>query len=323
MAPTWRGPAVPRLVIRHRVRGARLAADMSQAELARRMDWAPSKILRIENGQSGVSTSDLKSLFAELGIVDFDEEYQVALARGSKRSGPDAEVRDLVPSEFAMWLDFETSAAKIRQCETAVVPGLLQTTAYARAMVTAFVSGLSDDEVNRIVHGRVIARAEPLRGADGPHMQFIIDEAALRRIVGTTRGDDALKTMIEQLRRLQHYNTVGRIACGESIEPELNPRIAIQVVPFAIGAYVAMDWSFAALQFDEAEVGTMIYFENPTGGVLLRDDTAETQPYLDHFLDLQAAIAGPEETNRLIDQIIEMLTSGRNGLPFAERTSSA
>ena len=141
------------------------------------------------------------------------------------------------------------TASEIRSYETKLIPGVLQTDAYATSIVTAYLPHEPPSTIERIVQARLL-RAEHLLGPAGPKMWFMIDEAALRRGIGNERnGELDFSIMRRVLNNLRHLNTVGRAENGDAIEQSLNPNVSVQIVPFAIGAYTALRGPFEILEF--------------------------------------------------------------------------
>jgi hypothetical protein len=172
---------------------------------------------------------------------------------------------------------------------------------------------IDDTTAKQIVAAR-IDRARPLVSESGPKIWFIVDEEVLRRAVGNEDGASGYQVMIDQLASLKRMNTVGRRNRGEQIESPLNPNISLQIVPFGFGIYAAMRGPFELITFAGDDVSPMIYFENPEGDVVVRETDEVTEKYLDVFASLKHRLPDPAETNDQIDQIIELVNSGHNGV---------
>jgi transcriptional regulator with XRE-family HTH domain len=306
-----RGPAVAKRQLRLALRRARYAAALTQNEVADALDWHTSKILRIENGQVSVATSDLMALIAlypGLGPERLPE--LVELAREGRRPSFAGRYRDVLTPQFAEWLEYEAYAVSIRQFESQFVPGVLQTDEYAAATVRGLLGNDADDErVEQIVAAR-IERAEPLTGPDGPRMEFIVDEAVLWRGVGNEPGNGGRAIMPEQLRHLRRMNTVGRAITGDPVEPGLNPGMSVQVVPFGRGAYAAMRRPFELVNFEDPDDVAMLYFESPAGDEVIRDGSDETARHQDLFDELTDVLPGPERTGAVIDRVLAAMADG-------------
>src|SRR4051794_41070755 len=118
--------------LRVELRRARAAAGYTQRDVAEALDWSYSKLLRIENGQVGVSRTDLKALLDHYLITDEGQLKAFAqLARDGRRQ-PWSAYRDVLNPDYMIYLGHEGSASTIRHFEQLVIPGLLQTEAYAR-----------------------------------------------------------------------------------------------------------------------------------------------------------------------------------------------
>lgn len=135
------------------VRQARIDAGRTQPEVARALDWSLSKVVRIESGAVGVSTTDLKALLELYGVDDTPRVAAVLDdARRARRPASWADYSDVYGKEFIAYLGFESSATEVRQFQAGLVPGLLQTEAYARSVLTAVRKG---DDIERLVEARM------------------------------------------------------------------------------------------------------------------------------------------------------------------------
>jgi transcriptional regulator with XRE-family HTH domain len=248
--------------LRVELKKARNARSLTQKEVAEKLEWSLSKIIRIESGSTSISVTDLKAL---LGVYEVDDRFEelAAMARASKRE-PFSAFRDMLPAETLRYFGYEMAASVIRQCENAIVPGLLQTESYTRALLTDTFR-LDQETVLRHVEIRKIRQAR-FRGATPPETHYIIDEAAIRRMVG------GRTVMQEQLARL--------------VELSHRPNTTIQVLPFDLGAHFAMRGPFTYLEFPGEDDDDVLYLENARGDSVFKDDLEVTGPYLDAFLEM-------------------------------------
>ena len=120
----------------------------------------------------------------------------------------------------------------VRAYEQQVVPGLLQTEEYAKAMIRAARPDITDDEVDRRVRVR-LGRQSLLTQDDPIDLWVVLDEAVVSRPVG---GDAVMRAQLERL-----------------VEAADLPNVTLQVLPFEAGAHAGMDGTFAILDFPEAE----------------------------------------------------------------------
>jgi len=310
MSTSRRGPTVARRQLRLKLRRARHEADKTQNEIANSLDWSVSKILRIENGASAIGVSDLIALLTQYPNLAPERDSLLKLARESKSPPTVSKFYDALTPQFSMWLDHEAYADKIRQFEPIIVPGVLQTDEYAGAIVESLLDRDNDDrDPHRIVAARRERIDSLIRRPDGPRMEFIIDEATLRRAVGNEDRARGYAPMLEQLRHLKRCNTIGRTAFGESIEPELNPNVSIQIVPLEAGAYRAMRGPFEVIEFEgeDEEDQFMMYHETPDDDLVIREDYESIAKNIQMFEALKKTIPGPDEANHHLDRLIQEL----------------
>src|SRR5262245_49514949 len=196
------------------LRALRRRSELAQEQVAQRLGWSVSKVIRVENGKNNITRDDLAALLAVYQVTSATElRNLVETARRARRpSWP--EFRDAVSSEFRLYAGLESAASVIRSYEPLLIPGMLQTPEYAQAVITALSAGGENAEViaRRVEIRR--ARQTLLTAPDGPRMHFLVDEAAVRRRVG------GRAMMVAQLQRLRELAAL--------------PRVTIQIVPFGV-----------------------------------------------------------------------------------------
>ena len=145
---SYEAPAVARRRLRLALRKAREAKGLTQAQVAEALDWSLSKVNRIETGEVTVSTTDLHALLRLFEVTDAAQvDRLVADARASRRRGWWDEPRyrqHLTPAMLQLF-QFETEATTIRIFHPTLIPGLLQTRAYAEAALGVWRDRLSED----------------------------------------------------------------------------------------------------------------------------------------------------------------------------------
>lgn len=290
MPATTLDPAVQRRRLRVELRTLRRARGFTQRDVAEAMDWSPSKLIRMENGDVKIAPSDLRVLLAYYGIDDHAQvEDFVAMARASRKDSW-AEFKDVHSAPWLTFLGYESSASLIRNYVTLFVPGLLQTEEYALAVYKA--GGVDKDVAERRWEGR--ERRQELHDRDDPpEMSFVIDQAALARQIG---GQGVLR---RQLERLKTYGTM--------------PHVTIRVIPFTSGGYEGLGESFVLLEFPNANDDDLLHIEDPRGGSTMRDDTDQTSAALERFVALEDVALSPDETRQLIDHLIDESTPRPSG----------
>ncbi|MCI3269758.1 helix-turn-helix domain-containing protein [Streptomyces cylindrosporus] len=291
-APGAPSAALQRLRLRTELRKARIKAGLTQREVAQKMEWSPSKLIRIEAGEVGISVNDLRPLLTTYDITDRRKiETLLDLARGSRKM-PFTEFRDIYSKEFLQYLALESSASIIRNFNPLVVPGLLQTEEYARAVMSSYSQGMSEELMDRYIEGR-LARQDLLQGDEGSQLFFVIDESVVRRQVG---GRGVMRTQLERLAEL---------AAG--------PRVSIQILPFSVGAHPGMQGPFTLFEFEAEEMPDSIYLENPRGDSYLSNSPEETGRYLESFWELEDA-AVKDDVDTLLLRLAGRLGEGRDDL---------
>ncbi|MFI5907961.1 helix-turn-helix transcriptional regulator [Dactylosporangium sp. NPDC051541] len=313
------GPAVAKRQLRLKLRQGRLDANMTQNDIAEATGWSPSKVLRLENGQTPIYPADMLALLTLLPSLGNERDELLQLVKDARRPTLSNRYSDVLPPPFAEWLEHEAYAVHVYQFENQFVPGVLQTDAYATGIVNGILGrGTDPTRTQKVIDAR-IERAEPLLGPEGPRMDFIIDEASLRRAVGNEDGSKGLKPMIDQLQHLKRHNTMGRAALGETIEPEINPAISVQIWPMIKGAYSGLGGPFELIEFPGGDINPMVYFENRDGDAIVRDDVEVIAQYLDLFAELKQEVPSAADTNRHLDTIIELMENGQNGIELSPR----
>jgi len=267
---TTQDPAVlRRRLCRHLVQ---FRGERTQREVAEALDWSPSKLLRIENGAIGIASTDLRALLALYGVASPAlVEMMVHMAKESRHSVA-SPYADVLSPEMVVYLRFEASASTMRQYHPYLVPGLLQTEEYARALITAFApAGTPIDLIDRQVEAR-LQRQEIFTGETLISAQFLLDEVALLRRADRNRVDTGLMR-----RQLQHL-----------LELDRDERIAIQVLPLAGGVRRDAQWPFLLLDFPDEHDDTLVYLEGRETSVS-RDDPEAVVRYASAFIELETA----------------------------------
>jgi hypothetical protein len=240
--------------------------------------WSRPKLSRIENREQGVKPREVEQLLDIYRVADQDQRDRlVKLASTTRQRGWVSGTVKNSPPDFHEFLKWESTLVASRQFETLLVPGLLQTAEYARALVNGINRDLAEDEVERIVTAR-IARQQMLTRATPPRIHVILDAGVLERPIGGPR------VMRNQLRRL-----------AEATEA---PHITIQVLPKSVGASPALEGPFSILTLPDPipDVG---YAEGPPRAIYFEDRDL-LREYTLRFGILTEQSLPPGESVRLI-----------------------
>jgi transcriptional regulator with XRE-family HTH domain len=285
--PATPSPSVRGRRLRHELRRLREEAGLTHSEVAQRLQWSPSKISRIETGQSRVQTGDVRDLLEVYGTTDQATcDALVQLAREARRRGWWTRYTDVLGS--GTYVGLETEASTLHTYESMFIPGLLQTEKYAEAVIRAGQTRPDPETLNRRLAARM-ARHEILERADPPEIWAVLDESVVRRPVGGT------EVMREQL---QHLIEV-------SNRP--NTPLTLQILPFSIGAHPGMNGPFVILGFNSPTDPPMVYMDTATDGLYL-EEPSDIERYTLMFNHLVARALGPDESRSMIAGLAERTT---------------
>jgi len=252
----------------------REAAGLSQEAVAERLDWHHTKLMRIETGRTSPHPNDVRLMVEVYGLTDREQAAAlVKLARDARQRGWWYSYRDVLLNRYDFFIGLESEAASIRDFELAMIPGLLQTEDYARALMRGDSPELRDEEVERRVEVRM-ARQRVLVRDDRPQIWAILDESVVRRVVG---GPAVMHGQLERL-----------IDAGQG-------RTTIQVIPYEAGAHPGQVGPFIILGFAEPSESDVVYLET-VGGNLYVDKSEETRLFATAFDHLRAVALSPGET---------------------------
>ncbi|RKN15823.1 XRE family transcriptional regulator [Micromonospora musae] len=280
------GPTVLRMLLGAQLRRLRESSGVTREGAGWEIRASESKISRMELGRVGFKERDVADLLTLYGVKD-DEEREVLLklARDANSPGWWHRYGDVLPGWFQSYLGLEAAAALIRTYEVQFVPGLLQTSAYARAVVLLGHGAATPDEIDRRV-GLRMGRQELLRRTNPPQLWAVLDEAALRRPLG---GPEVMRGQLDAL-----------------VEATRLPNIRLQIVPFTAGGHAAAGGAFSILRFGDQDLPDIVYIEQLTSAIYLdkRDD-------LDHYAlameRLCVEAEPPERTAELLTRLRDEL----------------
>jgi transcriptional regulator with XRE-family HTH domain len=281
-------PAVQRRRLRAELRRTRLEADLTQDQVAAAMDWSLSKLIRIENGSVGISTNDLRAILQYYKITDSDRIAElIAMARVARERSWWSEYREVASRPVLQVIEYEAAAIISRNFQPQVVPGLLQTEEYARAVLGQLNPQSSQEQIESLVNIRM-RRQELLDRADPPLQFFIMDEAVVRRLVG------GKAVMLRQLRRL--------------IEVSAKPNVTVEVVPFSAGFHPGTLGPFVIYEFPDAADDDTVYLENQQGEFINRDNPEEILAYRERFEQLRELSLGPKGSKSYLEKLADEMT---------------
>jgi transcriptional regulator with XRE-family HTH domain len=276
-------PTVRRRRLALELRRLREAARLTCEEVADHLECSASKISRVETGRVSVSPRDVRDMLDLYGVPAAQRESLVQLARDSRQKGWWHAFSDTVPPQFATYVGLESAACQIRIYELSLIPELLQTEDYARAVIRSGVMNSPREDVERQVALRM-ARQPAITRDNPPRIWAVLDEAALRRQVG---GAGVMQLQLEHL--------LARAAL---------PNVATQVIPFGGGAHPAIGRPFIILVFPERADTDVVYLEDLTSALYL-EDVADVDRYNVFFNHLRATALSLDDSSMLITSILK------------------
>ncbi|CAM5255407.1 Transcriptional regulator with XRE-family HTH domain OS=Streptomyces violarus OX=67380 GN=FHS41_008078 PE=4 SV=1 [Streptomyces violarus] len=272
------GPAVRRRKLGAELRALRTSAGLTSGEAARLVGWHQSKVSRIETGTSGVKPTDVRLLLDAYAVADTQLRELLMMLAGSDDSGGRQHwwhaYRGVLPPTYRDFISLESQAGAMRTLETTVVPGLLQTPEYARAVTKAAVEGLSEDRLDTLVEVR-LARQDVLRADPPLELSAVLDEAVLRREVG---GPGVMARQLERL-----------------VEAARLRQVRLQVLPFAAGARIGVTGPFVIFSFSSTSDLDVVVLDHLTSSLYL-ERKEDLQAYTEAFNALQIHALSPEDS---------------------------
>jgi transcriptional regulator with XRE-family HTH domain len=263
------GPTVLRILVGSQLRRLREASGVTREEAAYTIRGSEAKMSRLESGRVGFKPRDVADLLTLYGIPEGSARHRYS---------------DTMPDWFSTYVGLEQAATIIRSYEAQYVPGLLQTEAYAKAVVE-LGEAVRGDEVTKRVELR-LHRQQLLYTPKPPDYWAVIDEAVLRRNLG------GRQVMGEQLDHL--------------LEASNRPNITVQVVPFERSDVAAVGGPFTLLRFAEPDLPDIVYLEQLNSALYLNKDV-DVMNYLQIINRLAAGALTPQRSAELIASVRERL----------------
>ncbi|MDI3423750.1 helix-turn-helix domain-containing protein [Streptomyces luteolus] len=272
-------PTVRRRRLGQELRRLRELKGMTAEEVADKLLVSQSKISRLENGRRSISQRDVRDLCGVYEVEDHRVvESLMQMAKDSRQQGWWHAFGDI---PYSVYIGLETDAASLRVYEPQVVPGLLQTHAYAEALIAGALPETATTDIEKRVQVRM-RRQERINSGEAPlRLWAVLDEAALRRVVGDRQ------LMIEQLEHL--------------VEMSHEPHVTVQVMPFTMGAHPGVNGQYAILEFPDAADSSVVYIEGVTSDLYL-EKANDVQKYSVMYEHLRAQALNVDQTRQFISE---------------------
>ncbi|PAZ10620.1 transcriptional regulator [Streptomyces sp. SA15] len=273
-------PTVRRRRLGQELRRLRELKGMTAEEVAERLLVSQSKISRLENGRRSISQRDVRDL---CGVYEVEDqrivESLMQMAKDSRQQGWWHAFGDI---PYSVYIGLETDAESLRVYEPQIITGLLQTRAYAEAIIRGGSPETSEPEIDKRVQvrlrrqDRITAEKDPLR------LWVVLDEASLRRLVGSKQ------VMREQLEHVAEMSQA--------------PHITVQVLPFDVGAHPGLNGQYSILEFSDAADSSVVYIGGVTSDLYL-EKPHDVQKYTVMYEHLRAQALNVDQSRQLIEDV--------------------
>ncbi|MFF0717582.1 helix-turn-helix transcriptional regulator [Verrucosispora sp. NA02020] len=279
------GSTVPRRQLGRYLRQLREEARMTIKAAAESLEWSTPKIWRIETGATSMRSLDVEAMCKIYRASPELTEALMGLAKETKGRGWWHSYGDAIPEWFELYVGLEAAAARLRTYEAQLVPGLLQTKAYATRVYEVARPEMTREEIQRGVAVRLGRQALLTRLTPrAPQFDVLLDESVLRRGADTEQ--------------LQHLVTVSR-----------QPNVSLRVVPIAVGLHLGnmTSGTFTILDFDGGTEPSIIYSDSLTGALYL-DKPSEVTTYGEAWTAMEKPALTEAQSRKLIASIAEEQT---------------
>ncbi|MBF6194830.1 helix-turn-helix domain-containing protein [Nocardia beijingensis] len=290
------GSTLPRRQLGRHLRDAREALGMTLIESAKLMEWGKSTLQRLEKGQTEkVRSHDIRLLCEQYQLGEERTADLLSLAEQIPVKSWWHDYGSLITPAFDVYMGLESSAAQLTQFQPSVVPGLLETADYARALDILYFPNDSQEEIDRRVELRLRRQGLVARRRRPATFSAVLHEAVLRTVIGSP------KVMSAQSRHLADLSTL--------------PNVDIRVLPFRAGLPVGTSTGpFLILDFDTDKKGqpeepSVVYVESFTGGLFL-ERVSDIDRYRDAYWVIHRAALDVQPSRDLLRQLAKEYERG-------------
>jgi transcriptional regulator with XRE-family HTH domain len=272
------GPTVRQRQLGMRLRALRLQLGLGVESVAIELECSPSKISRLETAARRPNPRDVRDLCRVYELDEATSEELISLAREAKESGWWKRYPDL---GLEPYVGLEQDASAITIFETFYVPALLQTGAYAMAIIKAVAPRAGLAVLQERVEVR-LRRQELLDRDTPPRYQVLMDEAVLLRPVG---GPQVMVAQIDKILKLAEEG-----------------KVTAQIVPFDVGAIAAQDSNFVLLEFGDAVLSPVVFVDGLQNNQIFGKQ-AEVDRYREAIEHLRDSALTPRESRIRITEM--------------------
>jgi transcriptional regulator with XRE-family HTH domain len=252
-------PTVLRMILGRRLQDMRQNTGASLADAAKALRVTPLTIRRLEKAEVALKPLYVEKLLETYGAGKQELDEFIALTEQANKPGWWHAYRDVLPGWFTAYVSLETGAGTLRTYEPHYVTGLLQTRAYAHAVLSGGLPNGTEEDVERRVNLR-LRRQSLLERENAPVLWVVMEEAVLHRVVG---GPEVMREQIDRLLEVSELD-----------------HVSIDILPFAVGAHVGACAPFTYFRFEEPELPDIVYSEILSASMYL-DERADVVDHLE------------------------------------------
>ena len=279
-------PTVRGIRLGMELRRLRQEAELTIEEVAKHLTMSRSRLSRVETGKVVPRQRDVRAMLDLFGTTDAQQvELLLTITREAQQKGWWTDYEDVLPAGFETYVGLEAAATTLREYQVHLVPGLLQTEDYARAVIRATRGG-NENDIEQLVALRM-RRQERLTGEHPLELWAVLDEAALHRPVG------GRPVMREQLR---HLAEIGQ-----------RDNVTVQVMPYDKGTHPGLAGPFAIVECPDLREQETVYVDSSGGNIYLekpRDLRRHTRIF-DH---LRAEALGAGDSAAFLNAVANEMT---------------
>ncbi|WP_225732064.1 MULTISPECIES: helix-turn-helix transcriptional regulator [unclassified Nocardia] len=255
-------------------------AGLSKEEVSGKTGINVTTLYRIETAQARPQRRTLMAMLDLYGVTEQQRSDALQLLTDALRPGMSRPYEGSLSEVYAAYINFEAEALSARHFETSFIPGLLQTEQYAMAVIDTAMPKLEASVLEQRARARM-DRAGVLTKEDALELWVVMDEAAIRRVVG---GPTVMRGQLDRL-----------------LQETKRKNVILQILPFGAGAHPAMTGAFTLLDFHDPADPELVYVEGIAGDELI-EGHPEIRRFGVMFDQLRAMALSPRDSMELITE---------------------
>lgn len=279
--PARPGPTARLYVLGRELRKLREDAGLNLEAAATRLERTVSSISKFENGKSALRPRDLRPILDAYGLKDPEQrDVLLGLAQHGRTPGWWTSYANILEQQYMDFITLESEARSARTFELTLIPGLLQTKEYARAVIAADVTDSANRDIEKLIDVRMARQTVLNRTDPAFSLWAILDEAVLRHHMG---GREVMRDQLAHL-----------------IEVSQQTNITLQVIPLTEGAHPGINGSFTVMDLPEPSDISLVLLEN-LSSTLYMEREEEVRRYSLAFDRLRMVALGERQSLSLIE----------------------